>query len=124
MTIPLCSRTGDILEPMLKEQWFVKVEDMFKQTLTGIQENKLKLVPNWRINLWNQYVTVFKKDWCISRQLWWGQQIPAYKCVLNSDITKIKWFAARNLNEAKSKAIEYFKSDHVTIEQGVMGFIK
>jgi valyl-tRNA synthetase len=118
MSIPLCSRTGDILEPMLKDQWFLRSEEMFKECKTAVESGVLQLIPEWRANLWNQYASTYSKDWCISRQLWWGQQIPAYKCTLKKDSTKSKWFVGRTENEAKVKAIEHFKTDQISIEQG------
>ena len=119
MTIPLCSRSGDVLEPMLKEQWFLSVEKMFKECHKAVETGVLELIPKMRENLWNQYVNTLTKDWCISRQLWWGQQIPAYKCTLKTDNQKFKWFAGRNINEVQLKAFEYFQTDQVEIVQGV-----
>uniref|UniRef100_A0A8C2WRY7 Valine--tRNA ligase, mitochondrial n=1 Tax=Cyclopterus lumpus TaxID=8103 RepID=A0A8C2WRY7_CYCLU len=63
MTLPVCSRSGDIIEPLLKKQWFVSCEEMAKK---AIQLSKM-------------YLRLPCSDWCISRQLWWGHQIPAYQ---------------------------------------------
>jgi valyl-tRNA synthetase len=114
MSIPLCSRTGDILEPMLKEQWFLSTEKMFEESQIGVENDFLKLIPESRKNLWNQYTNNFSKDWCLSRQLWWGHQIPAYKCSLKKDFI---WVVARNIEEARAKGEEFFKTKQITIEQ-------
>ena len=75
LKLPLCSRTGDLLEPRLKDQWFVKVDEIFKASGEAVANGTMKLIPQSRVNLWSQYVKTFTKDWCISRQLWWGHQI-------------------------------------------------
>ena len=71
-----CSTT---VEPMIKKQWFVKMEDLIKPAVEGVKNGDIKLIPermdrtyfNWTDNI---------RDWCISRQLWWGHRIPAYYC--------------------------------------------
>ncbi len=71
-----CSTT---VEPMVKQQWFVKMEEMIKPAVEGVKNGEIKLIPprmdksyfNWTDNI---------RDWCISRQLWWGHRIPAYYC--------------------------------------------
>ena len=71
MTLPTCSRTGDIIEPLLKEQWFVKSSEVFKICGVAVENGSLELIDKFRENLWHHYVKSFtQKDWCISRQLW------------------------------------------------------
>ena len=72
-------RCGTTVEPMVKEQWFVKMDDLIKPAIRAVQDGDIKLIPdsmkktyfNWTDNI---------KDWCISRQLWWGHRIPAWYC--------------------------------------------
>ncbi len=72
-------RCGTTVEPMVKEQWFVKMDELIKPAVKAIEEGEIKLIPksmektyyNWTDNI---------KDWCISRQLWWGHRIPAWYC--------------------------------------------
>lgn len=72
-------RCGTTVEPMVKEQWFVKMDELIKPAVKAVREGEIKLVPermqktyfNWTDNI---------RDWCISRQLWWGHRIPAYYC--------------------------------------------
>lgn len=122
MSLPTCSRTGDVIEPMLKEQWFARVPELFDICSEVVKNTATRLIPANRVLLWNNYSNIFrKKDWCISRQLWWGQQIPAYKCSPLSDTndTQAKWFVGRTLQEAKHKAVEHFKTDQIKIQQGL-----
>ena len=72
-------RCGTTVEPMIKQQWFVKMDEMIKPAVEGVKNGEIQLLPkrmektyfNWTDNI---------RDWCISRQLWWGHRIPAYYC--------------------------------------------
>ncbi len=72
-------RCKTTIEPMIKKQWFVKMDELVKPAVKAVQDGDIKLIPermekiyyNWTDNI---------KDWCISRQLWWGHRIPAYYC--------------------------------------------
>lgn len=72
-------RCGTTVEPMVKEQWFVKMDELIKPAVKAVKDGEIKLLPkrmektyfNWTDNI---------RDWCISRQLWWGHRIPAWYC--------------------------------------------
>ncbi len=72
-------RCKTTVEPLIKKQWFVKMDELIKPAVKAVKEGEIKLVPermektyfNWTDNI---------RDWCISRQLWWGHRIPAYYC--------------------------------------------
>jgi valyl-tRNA synthetase len=70
-------RTNAVIEPKLSMQWFCKMEDMAKPALDYVLNGEVKLIPEKFINTYRHWMENVK-DWCISRQLWWGQQIPAY----------------------------------------------
>ena len=78
-TIPRSQRGGEIIEPMISTQWFVKIEPLAEAALAAVKDGRIKIVPerfekvyfNWLENI---------KDWCISRQLWWGHRIPVWYC--------------------------------------------
>ncbi len=77
LRVPRSGRTGVIVEPMLTDQWFVKMEGMAKDGLGVVARGEVKFFPeHWTAtyNHWLQNI----QDWCISRQLWWGHQIPAW----------------------------------------------
>ena len=93
-TIPRSQRGGEIVEPMISEQWFVRIESMANAGLDAVKDGRIKIVPerfektyfNWLENI---------KDWCISRQLWWGHRIPAWydaegKYVVAADVASAK----------------------------------
>ena len=74
-----CYRCKAVVEPIVSKQWFVKMEDLARPALKVVRDGKIKFIPerfsktyfNWMENI---------KDWCISRQLWWGHRIPAWYC--------------------------------------------
>ena len=70
-------RTDAVIEPKLSMQWFVKMEDLAKPALEAVETDYIKYVPAKFKNLYRHWMTNIK-DWCISRQLWWGHRIPAY----------------------------------------------
>ncbi len=87
LMVPICTRTGQVVEPMLTDQWFVAMSKVSDQDPTGksiaqkaidaVASGDVQFVPeNW-VNTYNQWMNNIQ-DWCISRQLWWGHQIPAW----------------------------------------------
>jgi valyl-tRNA synthetase len=97
MMLPKSGRTGVVVEPMLTDQWFVKMQSMAQDGLEVVKRGEVKFVPeHWTAtyNHWLQNI----QDWCISRQLWWGHQIPAWY----DDAGNI--FVARTEKEAAGKA--------------------
>ncbi len=107
LMVPRCTRTGQIIEPMLTDQWFVAMNKVSDKDPTGksiatkaidaVDSGAVKFVPeNW-VNTYNQWMNNIQ-DWCISRQLWWGHQIPAW---YDEDG---KVYVARNEADAQAQA--------------------
>ena len=84
LMVPRCARTGQIVEPMLTEQWFMAVtkvapdgKSIAQKAIDAVASGQVKFVPeNW-VNTYDQWMKNIQ-DWCLSRQLWWGHQIPAW----------------------------------------------
>jgi valyl-tRNA synthetase len=102
MRLAICSRSGDILEPMITPQWYVNCDGMAKKATDAVRNGKLKIIPSEHEKTWFQWLDNIR-DWCVSRQLWWGHQIPAWFAtkkdesldkndMANSD----RWVVARN----------------------------
>ncbi|MGI6752374.1 MAG: valine--tRNA ligase [Anaerovoracaceae bacterium] len=81
MVIPLgeCYRCQTVIEPMLSEQWFVKMEELAEPAIEAAHGGRLKLIPERFEKIYIHWLENIR-DWCISRQLWWGHRIPAYYC--------------------------------------------
>ena len=70
-------RTNAVIEPKLSAQWFLKMEDLAKDALDAVESGRIKFIPDKYRNTYRHWMEN-AHDWCISRQLWWGQRIPAY----------------------------------------------
>lgn len=79
LTLPKCQRCGTIVEPMISTQWFVKMEPLAKPALEAVADGRTQIVPEEWKKTYDHFLTNIQ-DWCISRQLWWGHQIPAWFC--------------------------------------------
>jgi valyl-tRNA synthetase len=77
LRVPRSGRTGVIVEPMLTDQWFVKMNGLAKAGLGAVTRGEVKFFPEHWTAIYNQWLENIQ-DWCISRQLWWGHQIPAW----------------------------------------------
>ena len=105
-----CYRCHTTVEPMVSKQWFVKMESLAKPAIEEVKNGNLKFVPsrfdkiyfNWMENI---------RDWCISRQLWWGHRIPAWYCNSCSEVTVSK----EKPNACKCGCSE-FKQDEDTLD--------
>jgi valyl-tRNA synthetase len=108
LMVPRCARTGQVIEPMLTDQWFVAMQSkgnekntsgtsIADKAIAAVQSGEVTFVPeNW-VNTYNQWMNNIQ-DWCISRQLWWGHQIPAWYTEDGQVIV------ARNEAEAQAQA--------------------
>lgn len=74
-----CYRCGSVIEPYLSKQWFVRMDELVKPAIRVLEEGKIKIIPERFTNLLLDWLRNIK-DWCISRQIWWGHRIPLYKC--------------------------------------------
>ena len=80
-----CERTKDIVEPLISTQWFVKITPLAEKALRVVDDGRIVFVPeNW-IRVYHEWMDNIR-DWCISRQLWWGHRIPAWYCQACAEI--------------------------------------
>jgi valyl-tRNA synthetase len=79
---PRCYRSDDIIEPYLSEQWFVKMKPLAEPALQAVRDGKIRFYPKYWEGTYFHWMENIK-DWCISRQIWWGHRIPAWYCENN-----------------------------------------
>ncbi len=98
LMVPRGDRSGAILEPFLTDQWYVRIEPLAKPAIEAVESGRVKFVPeNWSKTYFEWMRNI--RDWCISRQLWWGHQVPAWY----DDAGNI--YVARSEDEAKAQAL-------------------
>ncbi|MES2993400.1 MAG: valine--tRNA ligase [Pseudomonadota bacterium] len=104
LMVPRCARTGQVVEPMLTDQWFMAMtqpgrdgESIAGRAIRAVENGDVRFVPPQWVSTWNHWMGNIQ-DWCISRQLWWGHQIPAWYG------TGGEIFVGRDETEARAKA--------------------
>jgi valyl-tRNA synthetase len=113
LRVPRSGRTGAIVEPMLTDQWFVKMEGLARAGLDAVAKGQIRFYPEHWTSTYNQWLENIQ-DWCISRQLWWGHQIPAWY----DDAGNI--YVARDESEARKQALARGCSGALTRDQDVL----
>lgn len=111
LRVPRSQRGGEIIEPMVSSQWFVKMENMAQRAGDAVRNGDIKIVPERFDKIWYGWLDNIR-PWCVSRQLWWGHRIPAYNVVGKEGA----FFVARTEEEAYEQAKDRYGSD-VKLEQ-------
>lgn len=107
--VPRSQRGGEIIEPMISTQWFVKIDSMAEKALEAVKDGRIKIVPEFYAKTYYNWMENIQ-DWCISRQLWWGHRIPVW---YGPDG---EMFIARSEEEAQEKANAHYGKE-TEIEQ-------
>lgn len=119
MKVPLCEKSKDVIEPIMKPQWWVSMKELAGPALQVVRDGKIKIRPETAEKSYYRWLEDIN-DWCISRQLWWGHRCPVYRAVIDggSDIPEEKlWFAGRTRDEAEKKAAAALGDKKFTLEQ-------
>uniref|UniRef100_A0A672U519 valine--tRNA ligase n=1 Tax=Strigops habroptila TaxID=2489341 RepID=A0A672U519_STRHB len=125
MVVPICSRSGDVLEPVQRPQWFLRCSALAAAAAGVVRGGELRLRPPAHTRTWLQWMDNIR-DWCISRQLWWGHRIPAYFVTIDDpsvppgkDGDGKFWVSGRTEDEARAKAAKRFRvpPEKVTLRQ-------
>ena len=120
LMVPRCARTGQVVEPMLTDQWFLAVNkpgpdgrSIASKAIDAVASGQVRFVPeNW-VNTYNEWMKNIQ-DWCLSRQLWWGHQIPAWYG------SGGELFVARTEDEARQKAAAAGYAGPLTRDEDVL----
>jgi valyl-tRNA synthetase len=111
--VPRSQRGGEVIEPLVSSQWFVKTAGMGAKALQAVEIGDIQIVPSRFTKTWNNWLTDIH-DWCVSRQLWWGHRIPVWYV---GESGESKYVVARNEEEARAKAIEQGHPADVVLRQ-------
>ncbi|MBR2209354.1 MAG: valine--tRNA ligase [Synergistaceae bacterium] len=111
-----CQRCGTTVEPYLSEQWFVKTKPLAERGVQAVKDGRIKWVPEqWEKTYFNWMENI--RDWCISRQLWWGHRIPAWICddcghitVAENDPTECEHCHSKNIKQESDVLDTWFSS--------------
>lgn len=111
-----CQRCGTTVEPYLSEQWFVKTKPLAERGVQAVKDGRIKWVPEqWEKTYFNWMENI--RDWCISRQLWWGHRIPAWECkdcghitVAEIDPTECEHCHSKNIEQESDVLDTWFSS--------------
>ena len=118
MVLQKCSKSGDIIEPMVKAQWWINCKDVAKRAIEEVNSGKLKIIPEFHKQTLFDFLDNIR-DWCISRQLWWGHQCPIYLVTIKGILehpdpsSNDHWVAAKSEQEAKEKAKKKWNVDDI-----------
>lgn len=116
MSVPICSRSGDVVEPFLKPQWWINCKNMAQEAINVVKTKQLVIEPKTSENEWFRWLENIQ-DWCISRQLWWGHRIPAYIVEFKDKNLKNEWVVALSEKEASQEAALKFPNTEFTLKQ-------
>lgn len=105
LQLPMCMRSKDVIEQLVRPQWFVRCENLFRNAIEAVESGVIKIHPDNYHKDWIRWLSP-SRDWCISRQLWWGHQVPAYECTYNN---KTIWLTAVNQDDIEAKAVKAFE---------------
>ncbi|KAH0536755.1 hypothetical protein FGG08_006393 [Glutinoglossum americanum] len=121
MVVPLCGKSGDIIEPLMKPQWWMKMRDMADDAIKAVKDGRIKIRPESAEKNYFHWLEGIN-DWCLSRQLWWGHQAPAYFVQLEGEEPGNRgedkfWVTGRTPEAAEEKAKVNFPNKKFTLHQ-------
>ena len=111
-----CSRCKTTIEPLVSKQWFVRMEDLAKPAIAAVKDGRIRFVPERFTKIYENWLENIR-DWCISRQLWWGHRIPAWHCadcgetsVSREDITACTHCGSTHIHQDEDVLDTWFSS--------------
>ncbi|RDL36863.1 Valyl-tRNA synthetase-like protein [Venustampulla echinocandica] len=120
MTVPLCLKSNDVIEPIMKPQWWMSMKDMAADALKVVTSGEIKILPESAEKSYIRWMSNVN-DWCLSRQLWWGHQAPMYFAQIygeeHDEADGKLWFAGRTQEEAEIKARKALPGKNFTLKR-------
>ncbi|XDG07143.1 hypothetical protein ABKA04_006758 [Annulohypoxylon sp. FPYF3050] len=120
MKVPLCEKSKDIIEPIMKPQWWMRMKDLAAEAIKVVKNGEIKIKPETAEKSYYRWMEDIN-DWCLSRQLWWGHQCPVYFAKVEGEAgdradDKL-WFSGRTEEEAQAKAEKALAGKKFTLER-------
>ncbi|ONM27900.1 Valine--tRNA ligase chloroplastic/mitochondrial 2 [Zea mays] len=117
LRVPRSQRGGEVIEPLISKQWFVTMEPLAEKALHAVEKGQLTILPERFEKIYNHWLTNIK-DWCISRQLWWGHRIPVWyivgkKCEEDYIVARTEEEAIAEAHEKYGKSVEIYQDPDV-----------
>ncbi|KAF2754315.1 valyl-tRNA synthetase [Pseudovirgaria hyperparasitica] len=122
MKIPLCEKSKDVIEPLIKPQWWMKMGELAEEAVKVVKAGEIKIRPQKSEDEYYRWMSKVN-DWCLSRQLWWGHQAPAYFVKIDGhDLQKDNadgeyWVTGRTEEDAQQKATKKFPGQKFSLER-------
>jgi valyl-tRNA synthetase len=120
MSIPMCSKSKDVIEPILKPQWWMKMKPLAEPAIEAVRSGAIKLRPESSEKTYYRWMENIE-DWCLSRQLWWGHQVPAWYVKVEDgpayDTDAEYWITAKTEEEAHEKAEKKYPGKKFELER-------
>lgn len=120
MIVPLCNKSKDVIEPIMKPQWWMSMKDMAAEALKVVTSGEIKILPESAEKSYIRWMSNVN-DWCLSRQLWWGHQAPMYFAQIygeeHDEADGKLWFAGRTQEEAEIKARKALPGKNFTLKR-------
>ncbi|KAI5294322.1 valine--tRNA ligase [Ascosphaera acerosa] len=121
MKVPVCAKSGDVIEPILKPQWWMRMAELAKPALEAVERGDIVIRPESAEKSYHRWMNNIN-DWCLSRQLWWGHQAPAYFVCFDGEprgdeADDSLWVTGRTEEEARAKAEAKFPGKKFSLER-------
>ncbi|KAI1083311.1 tRNA synthetases class I-domain-containing protein [Whalleya microplaca] len=120
MKVPLCEKSKDIIEPIMKPQWWMRMKDLAAEAIKVVKDGQIKIKPETAEKSYYRWMEDIN-DWCLSRQLWWGHQCPVYFAQVEGEAgdraEDSLWFSGRTEEEAREKAEKALPGKKFTLER-------
>ncbi|KAI0201120.1 tRNA synthetases class I-domain-containing protein [Astrocystis sublimbata] len=119
MTVPLCEKSKDVIEPLMKPQWWMRMRGLADAASAAVRNGEITFKPQAAEKSFFRWMDDIN-DWCISRQLWWGHQCPVYFAHIEGEADRsdnARWFSGHTEEVALAKATKAFPGKQITLER-------
>lgn len=120
MKVPFCHKSKDVIEPLMKPQWWMRMRSLADDAVKAVRDGRITIKPETAEKSYFRWMENIS-DWCISRQLWWGHQAPVYFARIEGEDNdygnESRWFSGRTEAEAREKAVKALSTEAIVLER-------